>query len=405
MTSHPRTFTDHLTLWIRWRWLLIGSVFGAALLTAIISSFLPKTYRSSAVVLPPFEGRAALPFLEGISLDIFGVNEISTAGLVTLLKSRTLKDRVNQQIDLMEHYKKADIERAYAAFEDHLQVDIESEESFGAVTITAMQISVLDRDPEFAARMVNAVVGEWDKLCTEINRRGARLRREFVEENLWQVSSELAVSEDSLRAFQEEHGIASLGIQVQGTISAAMALEQEITQAKISVQVLEKLFGQGHPELKRAQLELRELQKAQEKYQMPSSEDQFLLPLNLAPEISLAYSRLLRRTRTLEAIHDVLVQNYEQARMQELKDTPALRIVDYGQVPLNKYRPKRIIMVVIAALSAFFMAMLLIYLLDYLNRVRGTEENQWIDEVTGHLRGDIRGILRFLKIDFKKPSQ
>jgi len=398
MASLPKSFIDHVTLWMRWRWFLIGIVFCAALLTAVVSSLMPKTYRSTAIVLPPFEGGTALPFLGGVSVDIFGGNEIPVSGLATLLKSRSLKDRVHSRIDLKEHYKKDILEKAYSAFEDHLDVEIEGEESFGAVSVVAFKIHVLDRDPEFCARLLNVVIEEWDRLCVELNRRGAMLRRQFVEENLLETSADLAAAEDSLRSLKERYGIASLEAQVEGTVTSAVALEQKITETRITIQVLEKLFQRSHPDLQRARLELQGLLQEQKKLRVAESGEGLLIPLDIAPEISLAFARQYRKVKTLEVIHEVLVRQYEQARIQELKDTPTLRIVDRGKVPEYKYKPKRIILVFIASLSAFFFAVLAMYFLNYVAQAKGSEEYSWIEEVIAHLENDLKRLKRLLRL-------
>lgn len=397
MTVHPKSFTSHVALWFRWRWLLIGVTFTAALLTFVISSLVPKTYRSTAVVMPPYDGKTSFSFLEGISMDIFGSTEIPPFGLVTLLRSRALKDRVHERINLIEHYRKNDIEDAYVAFEDHLIVELESEASLGSAKIHAISLSVLDRDPEFCAELVNVIVDEWDGLFTEINRRSAGLRRQYVEENLLKTSADLASVEDSLRAFQELHGIAALQAQVEGTVESAIVLEQKITETQIVVQVLEKLFGPDHPELKRAKLQLKELQNQKKQFREPSEDETLMLPLGIAPELSLTYARLFRRVKTLEAIHQILVQQYEQAKMQELKDTPALRIVDRGNIPLHKYKPKRLFLVAISMISAFFLSLLLMYFLDYIQRTKGTEESRWLDEISQNLKSDLNRFLTFLR--------
>jgi|GEM_PF-3233280 len=394
MSPLPRSFTDHLALWFRHRWFLVKVFFLAALATAVISSLIPKTYRATAMVLPPFDGGTALPFLGGVTVDVFGANEVSAAGLATLLKSRALKDRVQSHIDLKEHYQKPDLERAYKAFENSLEIEMESEESFGAVSIIAFRLHVLDRDPEFAARLVNVVVEEWDRLTVDLNRRSASLRRQFTEENLRANTLELAATEDSLRRFQEQYGIASVEAQVEGTVTSGFLLEQRIIEARTEVQVLEKMLRSNHPELKRAHSMLQGLQEEQKRMRVAGETEGLMLPLNVAPEIGLQYARLFRSLTTLETIHAVLVQQYEQARMQELKDMPSLRLVDTGEVPLYKYKPKRALMVLMASFSALFLAVLVMYFNHYRMVARGTPETGWLDEITAGLKTDLGRLAR-----------
>jgi uncharacterized protein involved in exopolysaccharide biosynthesis len=389
MSRKPLRFTEHLTLWIRRRWFLIGAAFWTAVLTAALSLVLPKTFRAVAIVLPPYDGASALPFLGGLNVDIFGANEVSSSGLATLLKSRTLKDRVNARLDLVKHYKVKDVELAYGSFDDHLFIDMETEESFGAITIVSFQVAITDRDRFFAAQLLNAVVEEWDKLTIELNQRTASLRRQFVEQNLRENNVELAAGQDSLRAFQERHGLASIEAQVTGTVSSAMALQRKIADARVAVQIMEKVFQPDYPELMRARLKLQQLLAEEQKMKNDTSGSGLLLPLDTAPELSLNFARLYRQMKMLETMNDILVQQYEQARFQEMKDMPALRIVDKGAVPLRKYKPKRIILVMIASMSAFFLAVVAVYFQHYLERIQGTEESRWVNEVVGHLKTDL----------------
>jgi len=388
--NSPRNFAEHFTLWVRWRRYIIGVTLGAAVLTFVITCIIPKTYRSTVIVMPPGQTSSSLPFLQGITLDIFGTNEIPATAMEILLRSESLKDSLLKRIDFPAHYKIDDIEKAYLALEAHIEVELESQESFGATEILAFKLHVLDRDPKFAAQLVNQIVNVWDNLYMEMNRRGAMLRREYVENNLHQVGAELATVEDSLRQFQEKFGISMLEPQVTGTISAGIVLQQKVVQARILVDVLGKLFGSDHPDLQRAQLELNGYENALKKFQEQSAEPELTLPTNLAPELGVIYARFFRKIKTLEIIQGILVQNYQQAKMQELRDTPALKIVDVGKTPLHKYKPKRAILSLLAALSAFFMMMILIYFLDYMERNRESGGSQWVDDALTAFRSDLR---------------
>jgi capsule polysaccharide export protein KpsE/RkpR len=396
MASQIKSLTDHIALWVRWRWFIIRSVFIVSLVTLIIVFIIPKTYRSTARFLPPYVPSGTLPFFGGVSLDIIGGNEVTNSALIPMLKSVALKDRVNARIDLVKHYKAKDIERAYEAFEDHLEIELETEESFAAATIVAVALSVLDKDPEFCAELVNTTVEEWNNLLIEVNQQGARLRRQYLEDNLLKTSQELAVLDDSLKTLKEKYGISVIDAQVQGTIQAAVALEQQIMEAKVQVEVLKKIFRPGHPELERAKTLLQELLLRQKEMQVPSEDESLLIPLGLAPEIEMEYYRLYRSKRTMEAIYSVLLQQFEQAKMQELREIPNLRVLDWGKVPINKYKPHRLMLVVMAAVSALFLSLLVVYFLDYLKRVEDTEDRRWIDEIVGYLRDDMQRLSRKL---------
>ncbi|MBU0517374.1 hypothetical protein KKA00_07515 [bacterium] len=399
MTSSTKSLTDHILLWFRNRWLIVRVVFITAVLSVIVSLIIPKTYRSTAIVLPPAEAGSQFPFGAGLMLDVFGANEVSTAALVPLLKSRNLLDRVDARLDLVGHYEKDDMEKTAKAFEEHLEIELETEESFAMATIVAIALSALDKDPQFAADLVNVVVEEWNDLYVQINREGARLRKHYLEENLNETRVTLAQAEDSLRKFQEKYGIAAIEAQVEGTVMSVMQLNEKIINAKVTADVLSKIFQPSHPELKRARLELQELLKQQQDLKQPNDDVALMLPLELAPELGLVYTRLFRDVKTLEAIYAVLVQQYEQAKMQAMKDTPSFRVVDHGKVPIKKYKPKRAVIVVMAAISALFFAMIYVYIIDYIQLVKGTDDYRWIEEIETKLKADAQ------KLGFKQKKR
>jgi uncharacterized protein involved in exopolysaccharide biosynthesis len=133
---------------------------------------------------------------------------------------------------------------------------------------------------------------------------------------------------------------------------------------------------------------LQQLLAEEQKMKSAGEGSSLLLPLNTAPEISLEFARLYRQAKMLETMNDILVQQYEQARFQEMKNIPALRIVDKGSLPLHKFRPKRFMLVLIASISGFFLAVVVMYFREHLARVRGTEEYRWVDEIVSEFKHD-----------------
>jgi capsule polysaccharide export protein KpsE/RkpR len=355
-------------------------------------------------VLPPFEKGVNLPFMGQLDIDVFGANEISSQGLLTLLKSRNLKDRINKRMDLVKHYHTKDLDLAYKEFDNHLAIEIETQESIGQISVISFAIHILDRNPQFAVDLLHVVLEEWDKFTIELNQNTAGLRRQFVEQNLREKGMELAESQDSLIAFQERNGLASIDDQVSGTVNSAMQLGRQIAETRVAVQVMEQLFQPDYPELQRARIKLQELLKEEEKIRTTGGESGLLLPLGTAPEIGLQFARLYYRTKMLETMSGILAQQYEQARFQELKDLPALRIVDRGVLPIRKYKPKRFILVLIASMSAFFLALLAVYFMHYIESVQGTEEQQWVSEAGASLKADYHRIFMWRRNKPNSPS-
>jgi uncharacterized protein involved in exopolysaccharide biosynthesis len=73
-----------------------------------------------------------------------------------------------------------------------------------------------------------------------------------------------------------------------------------------------------------------------------------------SPQLEFAYGRLQRHVDLKQQILTTLRQNYEQARIQEVNDTPVLTVVDTAVVPVKRSSPRRTIIVAVTLFTALF---------------------------------------------------
>ena len=87
-----------------------------------------------------------------------------------------------------------------------------------------------------------------------------------------------------------------------------------------------------------------------------SDEKSVLLAFEDVPDLSLRYARLLREVEIQNQIMQIILPQYEQARMEESKNVPSLQIIDEPQIALNKTKPRRGLIVIAATLMAFMLS-------------------------------------------------
>jgi len=58
------------------------------------------------------------------------------------------------------------------------------------------------------------------------------------------------------------------------------------------------------------------------------------------PPVGTELGRLIRDVKVQETIYSLLASQYEQARIEEARDTPTVQILDYATPPEKKYKPK-----------------------------------------------------------------
>ena len=82
------------------------------------------------------------------------------------------------------------------------------------------------------------------------------------------------------------------------------------------------------------------------------------LVLDKTPNTSLQYLDALRNLKYQEALWEILVKQFEMAKMDEAKDFPLIQVLDKATPPENKSKPKRSLIVMLATLAAFFLAVI-----------------------------------------------
>ncbi len=72
------------------------------------------------------------------------------------------------------------------------------------------------------------------------------------------------------------------------------------------------------------------------------------------PDLALQYARLMRDVKVQMTLHAMLLQQLEQARIEEAKNTRVLSVLDWALPGEEPVYPRRMRITGIAALAAFF---------------------------------------------------
>ncbi|MFH1010697.1 MAG: GNVR domain-containing protein, partial [bacterium] len=220
-------------------------------------------------------------------------------------------------------------------------------------------IEVASRDPAMASDMANFYVRELDRRNQELKSQKAAHDKEFVAERLEDARLRLEKLEDSLRIFQEQTGVLNVEEQVKATITTAAALEAlrlatelELGQARQMMQPDNPLVEELERKLVGVRTQMRRLVDREQK----SVEDKLLLTLKDAPSYGATYLKLLRDITVQELLYQFLVQQYEQARITEVRHTPTMQAIDWATAPTKRSWPKRGIMILVAGAASFVFA-------------------------------------------------
>ena len=393
-------------LFILWRKrrFVAKNVVIVAVASVIIALLLPKWYSSEATILSSGAGRFnILSSISPIPISDFGLSSISEDinTFIAILNSRSVKEYMVKKFDLINRYDEKDLEFAMVAFEDKMELEVTEEGT--------LKISVIDKKPEIAKAMVVELLTKLDSVNQQLGMDKGRFNREFLEQRLNETKTDLAIAEIRLKDFQEKTGIIDIVSQISAQYEAygqiyiqemqayGQLYNQEMiaytelyslkAQTEIQLNVSKVTLNPNNPAVKRYEIMLNEQEKQLDL--ITSSLDKQLLDIILGlekiegknlinelehlptminfdnfPLLGMENARLIRELTIQNTLLELLLPQYETARLEESKNIPTLQVIDEPKVAINKTKPIRSLIVIASVIMAFLLSIVYIYL-DY----------------------------------------
>ena len=361
------TFMDLINILNKCKISIIKNVFYISFITAIFSFILPKTFTAVAVLMPPGSQQdiSILNAFSDSELPFGGLiskTEEEAMKLIAILKSRTVMETIIKKYNLIEFYKAENIEEALESLADHVSLEIEEEGTLSIKAHVSTGWLHYDKDElkvrELSAEIANEFVNQLDIVNKRLQTEQAVHQRKFLGERYGENLMDLIKAEEKLKQFKENHNIISIESQTRTAIESAAALKNQILINEVQKGVVSRKLKLNHPEIIGIEDEIRELTvKLHEiEYGRDTSENvrgNLFLVLSEIPQIDADLMRLTREVDIQSTLFIYLTQQYEDAKIQEAKNTPTIQLLDPAVTPIKKSSPKRLLMVFIMALITF----------------------------------------------------
>jgi tyrosine-protein kinase Etk/Wzc len=316
-------------------------------------------YISNASIKSSSKGSGLLGGFETSLPDIGGLDDLGLGGSKSakelalyqeILFSRRCLEQLIIKFDLMTRDEYQFMEEAIKNFREN-QLLIEVDRISGI-----MNVSVLDKDKKLAKEMVEFLLMELDKINIEMNIQNAKSNREFIERRYIQAKVDLANSEDSLKSFQMIYGIAP-DLQIKASAQSMFTLEGELKAEEVKLEVLKNMLSSDQPEVKMQEAKVNALKSKISEINVSTDLSEFLR-LGNSPQIAMSFLRLQRDLEIQTKILTFLLPVYEQAKIEEKRETPSIVVLDKPFIAEKKTKPKRLTMVLIFTFLGFFFSIL-----------------------------------------------
>lgn len=344
-----------------------------------ITLLMPNIYTSTARILPPQDDSGGLNSMLGnmggvASLVGISVGHGSGDLYAGMLKSRSISDVVIDKFNLMAVYKQNYRVKTYEALSKVVNISVDSDSGILGVTVE-------DEDPQRAADMANTYVEELQKLNVQLNLSSAGRERLFLEDRLRVVKADLAKAENVLKIFQEQNKAIRIDAQATAIIEAIAALKGELASKEIQLGVLQSSQTDQNPQV----IALREgIAKVKEQIakmeQSPKGKKvsgDIFMATSEVPELGIQYARLMRNFKVQETLYELLVKQYEVAKINEAKNTSTIQILDAGVVADKKSKPKRGLIVILSTFMIAVFTTLYAFIIEFGQRLSEEDRMLW----------------------------
>ena len=388
------SFIEFLTITVKYRWFLFWFVFiitSGALLYALLS---PKWYKATASVLPAentdflsaFSGLSALAKnfspAKGLASALSGNTEYDR--YIAILKSGTMTDDVISKFNLRQEYElgKTYYEKVVKAYNSNLEINVQDE---GNLTI-----SFYDKSPQKAADVANYLIAKLNEINTKLSVTNAKANRVFIEKRYKDNVAEINRLEEKMKSFQIKYGVIAVPEQLEATVKAMASIYGELTQKEIEFNVLKRQYGDNSPLTSAAKIQVEELQKQINSQNAGTTGDntKLLIPFKQAPELSNKYLKIYRDLEIQYKILEFVQPLYEQAKVEEVRNSPSVLVLDKAFPPDRKAKPKGSIYAMVAFVSSLVVGYLIIFIIVLFQKIKKFSPQSY-SFITSSIRKDI----------------
>jgi tyrosine-protein kinase Etk/Wzc len=353
---------DVLTQLAYRKW-LIAKVTGIAVLAGVVLSLvLPVRYTATTKIMPPQQTQSAASMMMMNQLTAAGGGSLAAlagGGLlknpndiyIGLLTSRPIADAIIQKFGLMQAYHAKDMTTACKELAVNTVVTSEKN-GFIAVSVT-------DKDKKRVAEMANAYTDQLRILTKTLAVTEASQRRVFYEEQLKQAREALVAAELAFQQVQQQKGLVQLDAQAKAMIESLTAARAQVAAKQVEVQALRSYSTERNPDVQLAERELTSLQAEETRLEQSNHVPGIAgLGLGNVPAAGLEYLRAAHELAYRQALFDMLMKQYDAARLDEAKEAAIIQVLEPAIEPDHKSSPKRALIVLLFTVVGFFIGCL-----------------------------------------------
>jgi uncharacterized protein involved in exopolysaccharide biosynthesis len=374
ITSRDRSVERWRLLWEERRFLGKVAVAGIVL-GLLLAILLPNHYASTVQLMPPESEGSAMGMmaammtgggssggksggggggggggLGAIAGDLLGLKNVG-AEYVGVLKSHTIQERLVDRFQLQKVYGDKYKEDACKDLSDNSAIS--EDRKSGIITI-----EVTDKNRQRAATIGQGYVDELNRLMAEITNSEAHRQRMFLEGRLRTVKQQLDAASLAFSQFASKNTAIDIEEQGKAMVEAAAGVQGQLIGMESDLKGLQQIYADNNPRVQSAKGSIAELRAQLQKLGggdpgQAVQKGEIYPSIRQLPVLGVTYYDLYRNVKIQEAVYETLTAQYEMQKVEEVKDTPSVKVLDPAELPEKKSFPPRAIVMALFMLFTF----------------------------------------------------
>lgn len=338
-----------------------------AIAVTIICFTMPLKWESRALISPIADNTAGIQlnteFLNSLGeMPLLGSQKMEMAiDFITVVDSRTFREGVIHQFNIIDYLRitKPD---SLVAMEIALKklnaniLDIELKQSDNTI-----QITVLTKDKYLSQKIVEYVIQTLDYYIRYQKQIKSKITREFLEQRTSAIKTQLDTLLILSRNFESKGKAISIDEQTTATLDLYSELVSQKIMNDIDLEIAKQQYGKSSPKIEELETKSQLLTAKINDFEnnLSGNLPKYLLQLQDLPEANMQYSKIQLDIKIMNQVYEYLYPIMEAARLTELKDMPAIEIVDRPSLAGMHTYPKRLLLVVMVTLAALLLGCIL----------------------------------------------
>ena len=157
-----------------------------------------------------------------------------------------------------------------------------------------------------------------------------------------QAKDALVAAELAFQQVQQQKGLVQLDAQAKAMIESLSVLRAQVAAKQVEVQALRSYSTELNPDVQLAERELASLQAEESRLEQSNHSPGIAgLGLGNVPAAGLEYLRASHELQYQQALFDMLMKQYDAAKLDESKDAAIIQVVEPAIDPDQKSFPER----------------------------------------------------------------